>query len=102
MLSDCMQHFHWIPMKWDLSSSVPELQECAACEIGACEVRRSDAPLCVPQVQQTLSILQQVAVAMGPALKQHVKTLGIPVITVLGDSKVRRLGLVLVPHGVFT
>lgn len=25
---------------------------------------------------------------MGPGLKQHVKTLGIPVITVLGDSKV--------------
>ncbi|XP_035251998.1 cytoskeleton-associated protein 5-like isoform X2 [Anguilla anguilla] len=38
-------------------------------------------------VQQTLSILQQVAVAMGPSLKQHVKSLGIPIITVLGDSK---------------
>lgn len=25
---------------------------------------------------------------MGPGLKQHVKALGIPVITVLGDSKV--------------
>uniref|UniRef100_A0A3B4ZCJ9 Cytoskeleton associated protein 5 n=1 Tax=Stegastes partitus TaxID=144197 RepID=A0A3B4ZCJ9_9TELE len=39
-------------------------------------------------VQQTLTILQQLATAMGPGLKQHVKSLGIPVITVLGDSKV--------------
>ncbi|XP_074129098.1 cytoskeleton-associated protein 5 isoform X1 [Sminthopsis crassicaudata] len=38
-------------------------------------------------VQQTLSILQQLAVAMGPNVKQHVKNLGIPIITVLGDSK---------------
>ncbi|XP_052399720.1 cytoskeleton-associated protein 5 isoform X3 [Carassius gibelio] len=38
-------------------------------------------------VQQTLSILQQIATAMGPSLKQHVKNLGIPVVTVLGDSK---------------
>ncbi|TRY98082.1 hypothetical protein DNTS_023531 [Danionella cerebrum] len=38
-------------------------------------------------VQQTLTILQQIATAMGPSLKQHVKNLGIPVITVLGDSK---------------
>ncbi|XP_051545492.1 cytoskeleton-associated protein 5-like isoform X2 [Myxocyprinus asiaticus] len=38
-------------------------------------------------VQQTLGILQQIATAMGPALKQHVKNLGIPIITVLGDSK---------------
>uniref|UniRef100_A0A3B3YNC3 TOG domain-containing protein n=1 Tax=Poecilia mexicana TaxID=48701 RepID=A0A3B3YNC3_9TELE len=38
-------------------------------------------------VQQTLSILQQLATAMGPGLKQHVKALGFPVITVLGDSK---------------
>uniref|UniRef100_A0A4W5PU87 Cytoskeleton associated protein 5 n=1 Tax=Hucho hucho TaxID=62062 RepID=A0A4W5PU87_9TELE len=38
-------------------------------------------------VQQTLTILQQIAVAMGPALKQHVKNLGMPIITVLGDSK---------------
>ncbi|CAJ1057301.1 cytoskeleton-associated protein 5 isoform X2 [Xyrichtys novacula] len=38
-------------------------------------------------VQQTLTILQQLATAMGPGLKQHVKALGIPVITVLGDSK---------------
>ncbi|XP_041650942.1 cytoskeleton-associated protein 5 isoform X2 [Cheilinus undulatus] len=38
-------------------------------------------------VQQTLTILQQLATAMGPGLKQHVKSLGIPVITVLGDSK---------------
>ncbi|XP_049429948.1 cytoskeleton-associated protein 5 isoform X1 [Epinephelus fuscoguttatus] len=38
-------------------------------------------------VQQTLTILQQLATAMGPGLKQHIKTLGIPVITVLGDSK---------------
>uniref|UniRef100_A0A8C8LXL2 TOG domain-containing protein n=1 Tax=Oncorhynchus tshawytscha TaxID=74940 RepID=A0A8C8LXL2_ONCTS len=36
---------------------------------------------------QTLTILQQIAVAMGPALKQHVKSLGMPIITVLGDSK---------------
>ncbi|XP_072291892.1 cytoskeleton-associated protein 5 isoform X2 [Eucyclogobius newberryi] len=39
-------------------------------------------------VQQTLSILQQLATAMGPGLKQHVKALGFPIITVLGDSKV--------------
>ncbi|NXC96613.1 CKAP5 protein, partial [Certhia familiaris] len=38
-------------------------------------------------VQQTLSILQQLAAAMGPNIKQYVKNLGIPVITVLGDSK---------------
>ncbi|KFO85503.1 Cytoskeleton-associated protein 5 [Buceros rhinoceros silvestris] len=38
-------------------------------------------------VQQTLSILQQLATAMGPNIKQHVKRLGMPVITVLGDSK---------------
>ncbi|KAM4603075.1 cytoskeleton-associated protein 5-like [Polymixia lowei] len=38
-------------------------------------------------VQQTLSILQQLATAMGPGIKRHVKTLGMPVITVLGDSK---------------
>ncbi|XP_067356900.1 cytoskeleton-associated protein 5 isoform X3 [Channa argus] len=38
-------------------------------------------------VQQTLTILQQLATAMGPGLKQHVKVLGFPVITVLGDSK---------------
>ncbi|XP_046898136.1 cytoskeleton-associated protein 5-like isoform X2 [Hypomesus transpacificus] len=39
-------------------------------------------------VQQTLSIMQQMASAIGPALKQHIKTLGTPAITVLGDSKV--------------
>uniref|UniRef100_A0A8C5I6V6 TOG domain-containing protein n=1 Tax=Gouania willdenowi TaxID=441366 RepID=A0A8C5I6V6_GOUWI len=39
-------------------------------------------------VQQTLTILQQLATAMGPGLKQHVKSLGMPIITVLGDSKV--------------
>uniref|UniRef100_A0A8C4HMH1 Cytoskeleton associated protein 5 n=1 Tax=Dicentrarchus labrax TaxID=13489 RepID=A0A8C4HMH1_DICLA len=39
-------------------------------------------------VQQTLTILQQLATAMGSGLKQHVKALGIPIITVLGDSKV--------------
>ncbi|CAL8351661.1 unnamed protein product [Merluccius merluccius] len=38
-------------------------------------------------VQQTLSILQQLATAMGPGLKLHVKALGLPVITVLGDGK---------------
>ncbi|XP_053131293.1 cytoskeleton-associated protein 5 isoform X2 [Hemicordylus capensis] len=38
-------------------------------------------------VQQTLSILQQLATAMGPNIKQHVKNLGIPIITILGDSK---------------
>ncbi|XP_067444811.1 cytoskeleton-associated protein 5 isoform X1 [Thunnus thynnus] len=38
-------------------------------------------------VQQSLTILQQLATAMGPGLKQHVKALGIPVITVMGDSK---------------
>ncbi|XP_053491174.1 cytoskeleton-associated protein 5 [Ictalurus furcatus] len=46
-------------------------------------------------VQQTLAILQQMATAMGPALKQHVKGLGFPIITVLTDSKnaVRAAGL---------
>ncbi|XP_055456684.1 cytoskeleton-associated protein 5 [Psammomys obesus] len=38
-------------------------------------------------VQQTLNILQQLAAAVGPNIKQHVKSLGIPIITVLGDSK---------------
>ncbi|XP_056135321.1 cytoskeleton-associated protein 5-like [Lampris incognitus] len=38
-------------------------------------------------VQQTLSILQQLATSMGPGLRQHIKSLGIPIITVLGDSK---------------
>ncbi|XP_041074524.1 cytoskeleton-associated protein 5-like isoform X2 [Polyodon spathula] len=38
-------------------------------------------------LQQTLTILQQIATAMGPNIKQHVKNLGIPIITVLGDSK---------------
>lgn len=42
----------------------------------------------IQQVQQTLTILQQLATAMGGGLKQHVKALGFPVITVLGDSKV--------------
>lgn len=41
------------------------------------------------QVQQTLSILQQLATALGPGLKQHIKALGFPIITVLGDSKVK-------------
>ncbi|KAG7327799.1 hypothetical protein KOW79_009405 [Hemibagrus wyckioides] len=46
-------------------------------------------------VQQTLSILQQIATAMGPALKQHVKSLGFPIITVFTNSKnaVRTAGL---------
>uniref|UniRef100_A0A8C5CAU8 TOG domain-containing protein n=1 Tax=Gadus morhua TaxID=8049 RepID=A0A8C5CAU8_GADMO len=38
-------------------------------------------------VLQTLTMLQQLATAMGPGLKQHIKPLGIPIITVLGDSK---------------
>uniref|UniRef100_W5KQE3 Cytoskeleton associated protein 5 n=1 Tax=Astyanax mexicanus TaxID=7994 RepID=W5KQE3_ASTMX len=38
-------------------------------------------------VQQTLNIFQQIATAMGPSLKQHVRNLGFPIITVLGDSK---------------
>ncbi|XP_063145766.1 cytoskeleton-associated protein 5 isoform X3 [Candoia aspera] len=38
-------------------------------------------------IQQTLTILQQLATAMGPNIKQHVKNLGIPIITILGDSK---------------
>ncbi|XP_063045140.1 cytoskeleton-associated protein 5-like [Engraulis encrasicolus] len=38
-------------------------------------------------VIQSLSIMQQIATAMGPALKQHIKDLGIPIITVLADSK---------------
>ncbi|XP_061825771.1 cytoskeleton-associated protein 5 isoform X3 [Nerophis lumbriciformis] len=38
-------------------------------------------------VQQSLTILQQLATAMGPGLKQHIKALGFAIITVLGDSK---------------
>ncbi|XP_064423215.1 cytoskeleton-associated protein 5 isoform X2 [Latimeria chalumnae] len=38
-------------------------------------------------VQQTLNILQQIATAVGPNVRQHVKNLGIPITTVLGDSK---------------
>ncbi|XP_066556633.1 cytoskeleton-associated protein 5 isoform X2 [Amia ocellicauda] len=38
-------------------------------------------------VLQTLTILQQIATAMGSGLKQHVKCLGMNIITVLGDSK---------------
>ncbi|XP_059831965.1 cytoskeleton-associated protein 5 isoform X3 [Hypanus sabinus] len=38
-------------------------------------------------VQQTLTILQQMATAMGPNIRQHVKILGIPIISVLGDSR---------------
>ncbi|XP_053304724.1 cytoskeleton-associated protein 5 isoform X2 [Spea bombifrons] len=38
-------------------------------------------------VQQTLTILQQLATAIGPNLKQHVKNLGMSIVTVLGDSK---------------
>ncbi|XP_039663867.1 cytoskeleton-associated protein 5 isoform X3 [Perca fluviatilis] len=38
-------------------------------------------------VQQALTLLQQLSTAMGPGLKQHVKALGIPIVTVLGDSK---------------
>uniref|UniRef100_A0A4W4F7G3 TOG domain-containing protein n=1 Tax=Electrophorus electricus TaxID=8005 RepID=A0A4W4F7G3_ELEEL len=46
-------------------------------------------------VQRTLSILQQMAVAMGPALRQHIRGLGFPILNVLGDSKntVRAAGL---------
>uniref|UniRef100_A0AAY5EUX3 TOG domain-containing protein n=1 Tax=Electrophorus electricus TaxID=8005 RepID=A0AAY5EUX3_ELEEL len=40
-------------------------------------------------VQRTLSILQQMAVAMGPALRQHIRGLGFPILNVLGDSKVQ-------------
>ncbi|XP_029438954.1 cytoskeleton-associated protein 5 isoform X2 [Rhinatrema bivittatum] len=47
-------------------------------------------------VLQTLSILQQMATAMGPCIKQHVRSLGIPIIAILGDSKnnVRAVSLV--------
>lgn len=38
-------------------------------------------------VLQTMGILQQLATAIGPNIKQHVKNLGMPIITVLGDSK---------------
>ncbi|XP_061773352.1 cytoskeleton-associated protein 5 isoform X2 [Nerophis ophidion] len=38
-------------------------------------------------IQQSLTILQQLAKAMGPGLKQHIKALGFAIITVLGDSK---------------
>uniref|UniRef100_A0A8C7D648 Cytoskeleton associated protein 5 n=1 Tax=Oncorhynchus kisutch TaxID=8019 RepID=A0A8C7D648_ONCKI len=49
--------------------------------------RLNDSNKILRSCQQTLTILQQIAVAMGPALKQHVKSLGMPIITVLGDSK---------------
>lgn len=35
--------------------------------------------------------MQQLATAAGAGLKQHVKALGLPVIAVLGDGKVRLL-----------
>ncbi|XP_048366444.1 cytoskeleton-associated protein 5-like [Sphaerodactylus townsendi] len=38
-------------------------------------------------VKQTLVILQQLARAMGPGIKYHIKTLGIPLIAVFRDSK---------------
>ncbi|XP_075439924.1 cytoskeleton-associated protein 5 isoform X3 [Ascaphus truei] len=38
-------------------------------------------------VLHTLTILQQLSTAMGPSIKPHIKNLGIPIITVLGDSK---------------
>ncbi|XP_034263432.2 LOW QUALITY PROTEIN: cytoskeleton-associated protein 5-like [Pantherophis guttatus] len=38
-------------------------------------------------VKQTLVVLQQLAKAMGPGLKHHVKTLGMSILAVLKDSK---------------
>lgn len=38
-------------------------------------------------VKQTLSVLQQLARGMGPGIKQHVRTLGLPLIAMLRDSK---------------
>ncbi|XP_054838649.1 cytoskeleton-associated protein 5-like [Eublepharis macularius] len=38
-------------------------------------------------VKQTLGILQQLARLMGPGIKYHIKTLGIPLIAVFRDSK---------------
>lgn len=38
-------------------------------------------------MQQALGILQQVATAMGPNVKQHVRSLGFPIIATLGDAK---------------
>uniref|UniRef100_UPI00398EDFBA cytoskeleton-associated protein 5 isoform X2 n=1 Tax=Pristiophorus japonicus TaxID=55135 RepID=UPI00398EDFBA len=52
---------------------------------GVLKVRLNDSNKIL--VQQTLAILQQMAMAMGPNIRQHVKILGIPIITVLGDSK---------------
>lgn len=53
--------------------------------LGALKGRLNDSNKIL--VLQTLSILQQLATAIGPNIKQHVKNLGIPIITILGDSK---------------
>uniref|UniRef100_A0A8C3LBV9 Cytoskeleton associated protein 5 n=1 Tax=Chrysolophus pictus TaxID=9089 RepID=A0A8C3LBV9_CHRPC len=47
-------------------------------------------------VQQTLSILQQLATAMGPNIKQHVKNLGIHYILLLLQNNVRAAALATV------
>nr|XP_056713072.1 cytoskeleton-associated protein 5-like [Euleptes europaea] len=46
-------------------------------------------------VKQTLMVLQQLAMVMGPDIKYHIKTLGIPLIAIFRDSKssVRALAL---------
>ncbi|CAM5137658.1 unnamed protein product [Eretmochelys imbricata] len=38
-------------------------------------------------VQQTLRILQRLATSMGPSIKQHVRKLGIPLVTIFRNSK---------------
>ncbi|KAM8940030.1 cytoskeleton-associated protein 5 isoform 2-T2 [Pelodytes ibericus] len=53
-------------------------------------------------VLQTLSILQQLATAIGPNLKQQIKNLGISIITVLGDSKANVRAAALVTLNAWT
>ncbi|KAH1165906.1 cytoskeleton-associated protein 5-like [Mauremys mutica] len=38
-------------------------------------------------VQQTLRILQRLATAMGPSIRQHVRELGVPLVAIFRDSK---------------
>ncbi|XP_065267515.1 cytoskeleton-associated protein 5-like [Emys orbicularis] len=38
-------------------------------------------------VQQTLKILQRLATAVGPSIKQHVRELGVPLVAIFRDSK---------------
>uniref|UniRef100_UPI00358F8D0F LOW QUALITY PROTEIN: cytoskeleton-associated protein 5-like n=1 Tax=Myxine glutinosa TaxID=7769 RepID=UPI00358F8D0F len=59
----------------------PAIGELAA----ALRMRLSDSNKML--VQQVLGILQQLATAMGPGIRQHIKSLGFSMVSSLGDSK---------------